>query len=100
MVERSKHLPSALNMSFLWLIFQKNGMEKKSFETRTFGFGELAQFYFPHITKASASRMLSQWIHSCPELVTKLLELNWKKRAKYFTPKQVKALIGHFDPPF
>jgi hypothetical protein len=74
-------------------------MEKK-FELRTFGFGELAQLYFPHVTKASASRMFSQWIHSCPELVTNLSELNWKKRAKYFTPKQVKLLMGHFDPPY
>lgn len=74
-------------------------MEKK-FETRTFGFGELAQLYFPQITKESASRMFSQWIYNSPELVTQLSELNWKKRAKYFTPKQVKVLIGHFDPPF
>ena len=74
-------------------------MEKK-FETRTFGFGELAQLYFPHITKESASRMFSQWIYSSSELLTKLSELNWKKRAKYFTPKQVKVLIEHFDPPF
>jgi hypothetical protein len=74
-------------------------MEKK-FETRTFGFGELAQLYFPHVTKASASRMFGQWIHTYPELISKLAELNWKKRAKYFTPKQVKVLICHFDPPF
>jgi len=74
-------------------------MEKK-FETRTFGFGELAQLYFPHVTKASASRMFGQWIYNSPALIDKLSELNWKKRAKYFTPKQVKILIGHFDPPF
>jgi hypothetical protein len=74
-------------------------MEKK-FELRTFGFGELAQLYFPHVTKASASRMLSLWIYKSPELVTNLSELNWKKRSKYFTPKQVKVLIGHFDPPY
>jgi hypothetical protein len=73
---------------------------EKSFEFRTFGFGELAQLYFPHVTKASASRMFSQWIYNSPELTLKLTEMNWKKRAKYFTPKQVKVLIGHFDPPF
>jgi len=73
---------------------------EKQFEIRTFGFGELAQLYFPHVTKASASRMFSQWIHSSPQLETKLSESNWKKRAKYFTPKQVKILIQHFDPPY
>lgn len=74
-------------------------MEKK-FEIRTFGYGELAQLYFPNIEKESASRMFSQWIYSCPELVQKLIEASWKKRSKYFTPKQVKILIGHFDAPF
>lgn len=73
---------------------------EKTFEIRTFGFGELAQLYFPHVTKASASRMFSQWIYKSPELVSKLKELNWKKREKYFTPKQVKALVGFFDPPY
>jgi hypothetical protein len=73
---------------------------EKQFEIRTFGFGELAQLYFPHVTKASASRMFSQWIHSCAELETKLSESSWKKRSKYFTPKQVNILIQHFDPPY
>jgi len=73
---------------------------EKNFELRTFGFGELAQLYFPHVTKASASRKFSQWIYNSPELITKLTGLNWKKRSRYFTPKQVKALIEHFDPPF
>lgn len=51
---------------------------EKSFEIPTIGFGELAQLYFPHVTKASESGMLSKWIYSYPELVTKLTELNWK----------------------
>jgi hypothetical protein len=73
-------------------------MEKK-FETRTYGFNELAQLYFPHIMKSSASRMFSQWIYNSPILVEKLCEAGWKRRSKYFTPKQVKLLIGHFDEP-
>ena len=73
---------------------------EKIFETRTFGFGELAQLYFPHVAKASASRMFSLWIHSCKELEMKLADTQWKRRAKYLTPKQVKILIEHFDPPF
>jgi hypothetical protein len=80
-------------------IFPKKRMDRK-FEARTYGFGELAQLYFPYVTKASASRMFSLWIYKSPELVTKLTELNWKKREKYFTPKQVKALVDFFDPPY
>lgn len=72
---------------------------EKTFEIRTFGFGELAQLYFPHVTKSSASRMFSQWIYNSAELIEKLKQTNWKKRSKYFTPKQVKILIEWFDEP-
>jgi len=75
-------------------------MDQKEFQIRTYGFGELAQLYFPHISKSSASRMFSQWVHSSPQLVQRLNEANWKKRAKYLSPKQVKILILHFDSPF
>lgn len=73
---------------------------ERQFEIKTVGFNELAQLYFPHISKSSASRMFSKWIHDCPALIEKLKETDWKKRSKYFTPKQVKVLVEHFDPPF
>ena len=66
---------------------------EKQFEIRTYGFNELAQLYFPHIAKSSASRMFSQWIHNCPRLVERLTEADWKKRSKYFTPKQVNSTL-------
>jgi hypothetical protein len=72
---------------------------EKQFEIRTYGFNELAQCYFPNITSESASVKFSRWIHTNPQLMEKLSELNWKKRSKCFTPKQVNVLIGHFDPP-
>jgi len=72
---------------------------EKPFEVHTYGFNELAQLYFPNISPASASRKFGQWIYSNTQLMQSLTELNWKKRSKFFTPKQVKALIGHFDPP-
>jgi len=71
----------------------------KQFEIRTYGFNELAQCYFPHVTKSSASKLFSNWIYSSTSLLEKLKELGWKKRSRNLTPKQVKALIGHFDPP-
>ena len=72
---------------------------EKQFEIRTYGFNELAQLYFPFISPSSASRKFSQWISSNERLMQSLSEQNWKKRSKYFTPKQVKVLIDHFDPP-
>jgi hypothetical protein len=72
---------------------------EKQFEIRTYGFNELAQLYFPNVTKTSATKMFSSWINSNASLNEKLKILNWKKGSRNLTPKQVKALIGHFDPP-
>ena len=74
-------------------------MEKK-FEIRTYGFGELAQLYLPKVSKTSASKMFSSWIYGSTALIEVLQEAEWKKRQKYFTPKQVKILINHFEPPY
>jgi len=71
----------------------------KQFEIRTYGFNELAQLYFPHVTKESATKMFKNWINASATLITTLQNLGWKKNAKKLTPKQVKELVGHFDPP-
>jgi len=72
---------------------------EKDFVIRTYGFNELAQQYFPNITPKSASRMFRNWITSNSNLAEILTELKWRKGLKYFTPKQVKAIIEHLDPP-
>ena len=87
-------------LTFVKLKYINRNMDDKEFQIRTYGFGELAQLYFPNIAKASASRMFSQWVQSSPQLIQSLQEANWKKRAKYLSPKQVKVLIMYFDPPF
>jgi len=72
---------------------------EKQFEIRTYSYNELAQLYFPDVTKESATKMFNKWINSSPALIETLKGLDWKKNAKKLTPKQVKALVGHFDPP-
>jgi len=72
---------------------------EKQFEIRTYGFNELAQLYFPNVTKNSASKQFKSWIYSSASLMEKLQALDWKKSSKNLTPKQVKTMIGHFDPP-
>jgi hypothetical protein len=49
---------------------------EKTFEIRTYGFNELAQLYFPHITKTSATRMFGQWIYQSTNLYQKLIDAN------------------------
>jgi len=72
---------------------------KKQFELRTYGFNELAQLYFPNVSKESATKMFRIWINASSTLIENLKSLGWKKNAKKLTPKQVKELVGHFDPP-
>lgn len=74
-------------------------MKTQDFEIRTYGFGELAQLYFPNVSKMSASHTFTKWIYRSHHLFSKLTRTGWKKGQKYFTPKQVKVLIRHFDPP-
>ncbi len=72
---------------------------EKSFEIRTYGFNELAQLYFPNVSKSSATKMFGQWIQNNLKLKTSLEENNWRKRSRNLTPKHVKIIIDHFDPP-
>ncbi len=69
------------------------------FKIRTYGFCELAQLYFPNVTKESASKMFRIWITSSSILMKKMQKIEWKKNSKNLTPRQVKILIDHFDPP-
>lgn len=71
----------------------------KQFEIRTYGFNELAQLYFPNVSKESATKMFRIWINASSTLIENLKSLGWKKNAIKLTPKQVKELVGHFDPP-
>ena len=73
-------------------------MKQFEFEIRTYGFGELAQLYFPNNTGSSASKTFGLRIHKYQGLASALKETGWKKRQKYFIPRQVKILVNHFDP--
>ena len=43
--------------------------------------------------------MFKIWINASSTLIENLKRVGWKKNAKKLTPKQVKELVGHFDPP-
>lgn len=73
-------------------------MEEK-FKIRTYGFGELAQLYFPNITKNSASWLLTKWINQSNELQTKLTETGKKPKQRILSPIQVKLIVETFGEP-
>jgi hypothetical protein len=73
-------------------------MEEK-FKIRTYGFGELAQLYFPTITTKSATWQLRIWIVSSVSLCEKLEAVGYVKGKRLLTPMQVKLIVGEFGEP-
>ena len=68
-------------------------MQDDKFIVRAYGFGELAQLYFPNITKKSASTQLRRWIESDKFLRRELLEAGFKYGQRVLTPRQVHIII-------
>jgi hypothetical protein len=71
----------------------------QQFTIRTYGFSELAQLYFPSITKRSASWQLKRWIDASPELKRSLECLGRKSRQRLLSPAQVSLIVHAFGEP-
>ncbi len=71
----------------------------ESFKIRTYGFGELAQLYFPSITKKSASAQLRRWIVMSKTVMPMLINLGYKSGNRLLTPAHVKVIIDEFGEP-
>ena len=73
-------------------------MEEK-FRIRSYAFGELAQLYFPTITKKSASAQLRRWIKLSKTVMSELENYGYKPGIRLLTPAHVKVLVGEFGEP-
>jgi hypothetical protein len=70
---------------------------EKEFVIRTYGYGELAQRYFPNIAKKSASAQLRRWIKD--RVLTTLLKNGYQIGNRILTPTQVKIIVDEFGEP-
>lgn len=70
-------------------------MNDEKFQIRAYGKSELAMLYFPHLSKATALRLLRSWLAVNPNLRYLL-----RNKSKYFTPKQVKQVVSEVGEPF
>jgi hypothetical protein len=73
-------------------------MEEK-FRIRSYGFGELAQLYFPNISKKSASAQLRRWIKLSNTALVMLESHGYKPGLRLLTPAQVKVVVDEFGEP-
>ncbi len=70
-----------------------------TFRITTYGFGELAQMYLPHIKSKSASARLSAWIKYNLPLQEALTRAGYKKGMKVLTPIMVGEITNYFGIP-
>lgn len=73
-------------------------MEEK-FKIRSYGYGELAQLYFPNNTPKSASVQLRTWIQLNEKLKSELSATGFTPGKKVLTPKQVELIVFYLGEP-
>ena len=73
--------------------------EDKPFVFRTYGFGELAQLYLPHVMPKSATNRLRVWIVRNELLLQSLEASGWRRYSKTLTPLQVRLIVGALGEP-
>ena len=74
-------------------------MENSFNQNRVYGWGELAQLYFPNISQKSATGQLLKWIRVSDKLMHDLEEAGWhpglkfiQTRSSTFNSQLIKAL--------
>lgn len=70
-----------------------------SFKIKAYGVQELAMLYFPNSTSHSARAQLKRWILRNKRLLAALSDAGYYQGQRIFTPKQVRVIVEHLDPP-
>jgi hypothetical protein len=70
-----------------------------NFKIRSYGYSELAQLYFPSISKKSASNQFRKWIKFNQKLQRELNSTGFNPGQKILTPKQVEIMIRIIGEP-
>ena len=68
-------------------------------EPRSYGKSELAMLYFTNSDPSAALKRLNRWIDNISELKLCLAEYHTKKKAKYWSRKQVILITYYLGEP-
>jgi hypothetical protein len=83
------------------LKLKKNStMNEETFKVRAYGFGELAQLYFPNLSKGSASNQLRKWIIENEKLFKSISNAGYKSGRKVLTPAIVFIITTELGTPY
>ena len=81
---------------------QKNDKQEEketTFRYRSYGKGELAMLYIPHVQQQSAVDQFNTWIKASPGLLERLAATGLKPHSRRYTPAQVRMLVEAFEAP-
>ncbi len=73
--------------------------KEETFKVRAYGYGELAQLYFPNVSKQSATVQFRRWIVVNEKLKEALNDSGFQKFQKLLTPKQVEIITKFLGEP-
>ena len=72
----------------------------ETFKIRAYSKKELALLYFPTAASPHAAvNHLMSWIKRCKVLTEELEEMGYQKTAKYFTSREIRAIIRQIGEP-
>jgi len=69
------------------------------FSFRSYGLGELAMLYNPHLTTPSAVRLFKRWVKYHPDLPLRLHNDGYRPGQRILTPRQVEHIITCLGKP-
>ena len=73
--------------------------DDKRFEYRSYGKGELAMMYFPHIQQQSAVDQFNKWLKAAPGLMERLFATGMSPCSRRYTPAQVRLIVEVLQEP-
>ena len=73
--------------------------DPSAFRVRSNSKTELALLNFPKNSPQTALRHLMRMINRCHFLTEALAQTGYTKSDRIFTPKQVRLIVEHLDPP-
>lgn len=74
-------------------------MDMEKMHLRSYGKGELALLYNPHLTASAARKKLSAWMAFHPTLMDSLLRTGYDPSRRCFTPRQVELIVEALGEP-
>lgn len=71
----------------------------KKFEIREYGFGELAELYYPERARTHVARAFREEIEKTRNLKSALVLLGYKNTCRVLTRSQVRVIVKYLGEP-